>query len=305
MEPEGAVRLFHRSIENPGLRYTEYLGDGDTSSFNRVKESKPYGAQCIISKKECIGHIQKRVGSRLRKLKTQYRGQTLNDGKLLSGKNRLNDKAIDTLQTYFGMAIRANTNKSLAEMQKAIMASFYHVVSTDERPEHSFCPIGPESWCDYQKDPENYKHRHGLPDAVVELLEPVYDELNDQALLGKCMHGMTQNPNECLNKCIWDRCQKEQWVSRKVVEQSCCSAVCHFNDGAASLIKTLERLGVKTGQFTVAGCKKIDQRRIDHSVRKMTDQVKARRKRIRAIKKGYTDKQNEIEGCVHAAGEFC
>ena len=34
MEPSGAVDIFNRSIIKRNLIYKEYLGDGDTSSFN-------------------------------------------------------------------------------------------------------------------------------------------------------------------------------------------------------------------------------------------------------------------------------
>jgi len=36
MESSGAVSIFTRSIEKYGLIYKEYLGDGDSSSFNDV-----------------------------------------------------------------------------------------------------------------------------------------------------------------------------------------------------------------------------------------------------------------------------
>ena len=64
MKPEGAVRTFHRSNSTRNLRYLEYLGDGDSASFLKVKASKPYGED-LITKSECIEHIQKRVGARL------------------------------------------------------------------------------------------------------------------------------------------------------------------------------------------------------------------------------------------------
>ena len=34
MEPTGIKRIYQRSIQRAKLRYTEYLGDGDSSSFN-------------------------------------------------------------------------------------------------------------------------------------------------------------------------------------------------------------------------------------------------------------------------------
>ena len=85
MEPEGAVRAFHRSNSTRNLRYLEYLGDGDSASFLKVKASKPYGED-LITKSECIGHIQKRVGARLRRLCNGYKEKKLSDGKPLKEK---------------------------------------------------------------------------------------------------------------------------------------------------------------------------------------------------------------------------
>ena len=233
MKPEGAVRIFARSELERGLRYMEYLEDGDSSSFLKVKESKPYGDH-VIEKNECIGHIQKSLGTRSRKLCNVYKSKKLSDGKPINGKNRLTTKIIDTLQNYYGMAIRNNTD-SLVKMVDTVLATLYHVASTDENPNHTLCPTDDDTWCGWQKDSATYKHKHGLPKAVVELLEPIYEELSDPKLLSKCLHGKTQNPNECLNKLIWSRCPKKIWVSLKTVEQASYAAVAHFNDGNLSL----------------------------------------------------------------------
>ena len=42
MESAGVMAIYHRSISKHGLRYTTYLGDGDTKSFQDVVESNPY-----------------------------------------------------------------------------------------------------------------------------------------------------------------------------------------------------------------------------------------------------------------------
>ena len=63
MEMVGAKRIFERSYVTRGLRYTKMLGDGDSSTYNSIVESKPYGDDHIPNKLECIGHVQKRVGS--------------------------------------------------------------------------------------------------------------------------------------------------------------------------------------------------------------------------------------------------
>jgi hypothetical protein len=54
----------------------------------------------------CVGNVQKRMGARLRKLKQEYKGKKLEDGKSISGQGRLTVKEIDSLQNYYGMAIR-------------------------------------------------------------------------------------------------------------------------------------------------------------------------------------------------------
>ncbi|GFW15009.1 uncharacterized protein TNCV_983011 [Trichonephila clavipes] len=42
MEVEGALRIFNRSEVLHNLRYTQYLGDGDSKAYKAVLESKPY-----------------------------------------------------------------------------------------------------------------------------------------------------------------------------------------------------------------------------------------------------------------------
>ena len=107
IESEGAVEIFKRSEEKRKLCYVSYLGDDDTSSFTEVVEAQPYGEVKIPKKDKCVGHVQKRVGSRLRKLKDKTKNK-LEDGKSLGGKGRLTNNAIDKLQSALEMAIRQN-----------------------------------------------------------------------------------------------------------------------------------------------------------------------------------------------------
>ncbi|GFU74029.1 uncharacterized protein TNCV_1641551 [Trichonephila clavipes] len=68
MEAVGATRIFQRSIVKRGLKYAHYYGDGDSKGFISVKDT--YGKDSV-TKYECIGHVQKRIGARLRKLKSK------------------------------------------------------------------------------------------------------------------------------------------------------------------------------------------------------------------------------------------
>ena len=53
----------------------------------------------LLKKYECVGHVQKRMGSRLRNLRKSLKGQVLSDGKKISGKGRLSDKVITMQNT--------------------------------------------------------------------------------------------------------------------------------------------------------------------------------------------------------------
>ncbi len=76
METKGTVEIFNRS-KDKGLIYTGYYGDGDSKGYEKVKETYP-GVSVV--KYECIGHVQKRVGNRLRKLNEKGKGFKWFDG---------------------------------------------------------------------------------------------------------------------------------------------------------------------------------------------------------------------------------
>ena len=66
MEPAGMVKIYRRSEELYGLRYTGYLGDGDSKSFKTVASADPPVYKDVeIEKLECCRHVKKRMGKRL------------------------------------------------------------------------------------------------------------------------------------------------------------------------------------------------------------------------------------------------
>ncbi|GFU64614.1 uncharacterized protein TNCV_2682471 [Trichonephila clavipes] len=108
MEVDGMLRIFNRSEKLHNLKYSNYIGDGDTKTFNALSENKPYGDDHLIQKIECVGHLQKRMGTRLRKLKIVYSKKKLSDGKTIGGKGRLTDSLIDKLAHYYGHNVTVN-----------------------------------------------------------------------------------------------------------------------------------------------------------------------------------------------------
>ena len=300
MESAGAVAMFKRSIDCHHLRYTSYIGDGDSSSYSDVANSQPYGDGVKIEKKECIGHVQKRMGTRCRGLRQSLKGVKLSDGKKISGRGRLTDKAINTLQNHYGMAIRQNIG-NLYAMKKSIIAILHHSSAIEDDDEHhKYCPRTNTSWCKWWLDKMNgtdtYKKNLNLPLAIKEKLKPIFQDLSSDDLLKKCLHGQTQNENECLNSVIWKKCPKDVFVGRNVLELGVSSAVIEFNDGSCGIIDVYEKLGLVAGRKTAEGCKKKDKLRIEQQSVKSSEKSKKRRKKLRSLRKGYADKEEELEG---------
>lgn len=73
MEVAGVVSSFG----DGGIRYTRYLGDGDFKAFQTVVHENTYGPNIEIQKLECIGHVEKRIGTRLRNMANENSGENL------------------------------------------------------------------------------------------------------------------------------------------------------------------------------------------------------------------------------------
>ena len=82
MEAAGACRLYERSLVRHKMRYIPFVGDGDSKSHASVTRSEPYGPGVFIPKEDCIGHVTKRMGTALRKLQANYKGNCLKKQKL-------------------------------------------------------------------------------------------------------------------------------------------------------------------------------------------------------------------------------
>ena len=297
MESEGAKRVFGRSIEKHNLRYVEFLGDGDSKSFLTVKETYP-GVR--MKKLECVGHYQKRVGTRLRNLKKKE--------KSLGGRGRLTDAVIDRLQNFFGVAIRQNAG-NLKGMKAGVLATLFHVASSKNNNWHfPHCPTGSNSWCKYNRDKENdtklYKPGPGLPLEIVHKIRPIFECLSKDSELEKCLHGKTQNANESFNGTIWDRIPKTNYVSLENLSFGVYDAVANFNIGMKSSVLIYEKLNMVPGVYTLRGCKRINVKRLRYAEYKENIKNKARRQILRAKKMKKNDHLVESEEKLYEAGGF-
>lgn len=65
IEGDSNGEMFLRSVEKFGAKYTNYIGDGDSKTFAGILKINLYSEDCPVTKNECVGHVQKRMGTRL------------------------------------------------------------------------------------------------------------------------------------------------------------------------------------------------------------------------------------------------
>ncbi|GFV07768.1 uncharacterized protein LOC101238613 [Trichonephila clavipes] len=131
MEVVGAYRMFERS----NVRMYSTMNTTEMGTQRGYESVKNFYGINTVTKLECIGHVQKRVGA-VRQLKK-------NDKERFGEENKLTDKLIDRIQNYYGIAIRNNVVIYKGVMS-SVIAAFFHCVSGKNNSLHGQCPEGSE-----------------------------------------------------------------------------------------------------------------------------------------------------------------
>lgn len=115
MESSAAVKLWGMSMEYK-LRYVVFVGDGDSAAHKAVcsmnNGNGPYGPNYPVVKEECLNHVSKRLGTRLRGLKkklaepVQTKSGKVTMKSKLGGIGKLTDNVINNLARYYGATVR-------------------------------------------------------------------------------------------------------------------------------------------------------------------------------------------------------
>ena len=302
MEVEGALILFSRSVDKHKLRYTQMLGDGDAKTHARIEAGDPFEGRPVL-KLECVNHVAKRLGTGLRDLKAKLGAQ----GQSIGGRGKLTDDRIKQLTGYYGRAIKDNVG-DLDGMVAAVWASYFHVTSTDDSHDHSLCPTGSDGWCFHQRATADgvtpRPHSKSLPADVAAAIRPLYVRLSDRTLLTRCLHGWTQNDNECFHSGLWSLCSKTKWAGLATVEMCLALAVQQFNKGASAHLDLLRKVDITPSRALEEYCEKKDVKRMQHSSRNSTLKEKQRRQKIDDAKRAEMEACRRGDGVNYAGGGF-
>ena len=260
-----------------------------TKAFSTISQGNIYGSNVNITKLECTGHIQKRMGRQLMNLVSQHKNEVFivdKDGKWLKGKKvanrsrseklycglgdrgRLTAKAIKSMQGHYGAAIRSNDN--LRKMKEDIWKIFNH-----RKGDHKNCP----SWCSSTRSDLEKANKSRLP-FFCELMKPSFERLADDFLLSKCLHGGTQNANEAFHHLIWSECPKEAFCGRRRIELAVVAETTVFNERQHGTVDIFKAMGLTVGHHHVTYAAKTDHKcsiQAEHAIQDKTKSIRQSR----------------------------
>ena len=302
METEAAKLMWARSVELMDAEYISLLGDGDAAVLSALNTLRPYGADVMILKQECINHISKRM---FRGLAMAVKGP----GGNLSGKGKLTQVHMKKMSSYYRNAIVKHA-PDVAATRTAIWAIFDHSVSTHDEPRHDDCEV---DWCWWQQamaagvDPVGFynegRHAPPLPLPAADRLKPVFERLSHPELLERCSSLGTSNANESLHSLVWRRASKAVFSTRGTVEIAVALAVVQFNCGGRVLLDAATAVvpGLSNTQLVVAAASS-DRKRVHKAVAAAMDTSKTSRKRLALSKLRAEEALAASEGHLYNPG---
>lgn len=118
-------------------------------------------------------------------------------------------------------------------MKKAIWTTFYHKCSTNEKPQHIYCPSREDSWYKlYRVEVTNklaeFNHDPPLYEDVQKTIKPIYEDLSPKEFV-RMMFRHIQNNNENFNAIIWRLAPKHLNCGSKMIESYSYLAAGIFN----------------------------------------------------------------------------
>ena len=192
-------------------------------------------------------------------------------------------------------------------MKTEIWATLKHKWSTDTNPQHDNYPPGDDSWCTWQKAKvqgklAKYSRKPALNDDVLSDITPVYEDLNSENLLQRCIGEFTQNNNESLNALIWSFAPKRVFSGAKTVKIASYLAESIFNEGYESLLKIMHIINIIIGPNAVALCTEMDDTRISIADARSFEASKEGRVKRRVMRSDLERTFYEEEGPFYETG---
>lgn len=192
---------------------------------------------------------------------------------------------------------------NIDEMHKAIWATFYHLCSTDKKPNHGNCPEGAESQCAYrpaeaERMMNKLKHDYfPLAPEVEKALKPTNEDLSQHELLDRYKGSNTLNNNGSCNGLLWHYSPKHLDNGLKTFELVNNFATLIFYDGDSSIFNIWNVMGVIVGPAAIADAALKDEtglRIADHRQRASLKESRSSRRRASSTQEALFEEEEGV-----------
>ena len=321
-------KMWRRSLKKRNLISTTYMGDGNSAAHKAIVEANTYGDEHTVIKSDCIGHVQKRMGTSLERLLVKCKDQIIilttegsTERKGIIGRSGLTKEVIDKvhysfpnifqffplfvvvvcivqIQNYYSMAIRGH----LGNMDGTTNA--LHAILGHSSNDHPYCPDDETNWCKIQRNDPSYKPKEIAPEAL-ELCKPDFERLSHPDLLARVQRGDTQNPNEALHNIVWRRAPKHMFTSPQAIRIATDLGVIQRNVGNVGLLRVLKAMNITNNTASSNLFKKLDALKFSSLTKKKSEATRKRRQIIRGQRKKKQDRHEQTEKPSYETGVFC
>lgn len=147
--------------------------------------------------------------------------------------------------------------------------------------------------------------KNPFPEAIVEVVQPLFDRLGDETFLAGCENCYTQNRNESLHHVIWGKASKDVYSSPQEISIAISLGVLESNQGFhRTYSELLPVLGIGVEPEMVEAWQRIDEERLYQADYRNSTDIKLRRKKKRKEKLKKQDAFVHQEGIMYKSQAF-
>lgn len=215
MEAAVLVEGFQDSLESYGIKYAKMVADGDSSTYKRILESRPYN-NITVEKVECRNHLLRNFCNKLKILST-------NTAFPLHLRKLINDKTIKRLRRAIVGAIRhrkQDLSNGLTQLKKDIDNSICHVFGRHLNCATYFCDNKEEK--DLLVDIEKSPQFHMRLEQIIKTLAN-----NSRSLIQDMDSNIVEQFNSIVAKFVGGK--RINYSLRRSYQGRCSAAVVSFN----------------------------------------------------------------------------
>ena len=231
MEADIICEGFKRSVETHGLIYKTIISDGDSSTFQAIRDAKPYTQyDVVVNKIECSNHLFRKLCKKMREA-SKMRIQRTNPAE--------GDLSVGNLRKYVhasGFAIRKNVelardlrktedvseDEKPRRLQKDILIIFEHVFGDHSNCETLPFPCKPKA---AERNIIKQLQASGIYPSAYDAVK--YLAYHAGSLLERVTNNMVESSNSIINKL--NAGKRINYCSKNSYDMRCCGAVGQHN----------------------------------------------------------------------------